>query len=252
MLTTSFALPRFLEREKAVTVTLALYDGGTALVPPSSGTYTLKDSSGATVMTGAITVPSSGSNANKATRAILSTELPSTLQLSDQWQEEWVLTMSDGSVETIRRDVYLCLRTLYPVVSEQMLMRRVADLQNMRASGSTDFSAYIEEAWEAVEAKLLNAGKRPFLITNAWALRSYHLALSLAYLFEDASTYMSGSGQYAERAKAFREEAAAAWDELQLEYDTTQTGLRGDTATAAGAPVIYTNRPPVWSTTGWQ
>lgn len=246
MISPDFDTPRFLERAKAVTVTMPLYDEGTSVSPPSSGTYNLYDLSGEVIFTGAVTIPSSGVNAGIATRALLVTDIPATLDLSESWLEEWVLTMPDGSVETIRRDVYFCLRTLYPVVNERMLARRVSDLQSLKAPSATSFAEQIREAWSVVETKLIQAGKRPYLITNAWALKGYHMALTLAYIFEDASTYMGDGGRYEERAKQFREEAEAAWDTLQLEYDDTQSGKRGDATVAAGPSVIYTNRPPAW------
>ena len=250
MLTTDFSTPRFLERAKAITVAMPLYGAGRGVVAPTSGTYNLYDADGAVVFTGAVTIPTSGTNTGIATRAILAADIPATLTLSDRWLEEWVLVVG-GVTETIRRDVYLCLRTLYPVVNERMIERRVSDLQSLKVAGSSDFSGYIEEAWAEVETRLIQAGKRPFLITNAWALRSYHLALVLNYIFQDASTYMADGGRYEARAKEASEEAEAAWDSMQLEYDDTQSGERGDATVASGPAVIYTNRPPLWSSTGW-
>lgn len=252
MLTADFSGPRFVERAKSITARMPLYDEGTSVSPPTSGTYSLYDANGAVILTGAITVPASGSFAGIASYSILAAALPSTLTLSDRWLEEWALTMPDGSVETVRRDVYLCLRTLYPVVSEKMLEGRVRDLQSLKAQSAASFSTYIEEAWAEVESRLIQAGKRPFLITNAWALRSLHMELTLAYIFEDAAIYMADGGRYEARAKQAHEAAKQAWESLQLEYDDSQSGDRGETTTAAGPAVIYTNRPPTWTTTGWR
>lgn len=246
MISTDFSAPRFVERAKTVTVSMPLYESGREVSPVSSGTYTLYDGNGTSMFTGAVTVPS-----GVATRVILSTDIPAATALSDRWLEEWVLTMVDGRVETVRRDVYLCLRTLYPPVNERMLERRISDLQNLRASTRADFSDYIVEAWAEVETRLIQAGKRPYLITNAWALRPLHMALCIKYIMQDASTYMGDGGRYEQRSKEAGEEADTAWDSLQLEYDDTESGERGNATTASGPAVIYTNRPPLWSRTGW-
>ncbi len=237
---TDFSAPRFLERAKTITVDMPLYQDGSSPVSVASGVYTLTDGNGTTQFTGATTQVS-----GTATRQILASNIPATLTLSDQWLETWVLTMTTGgSVETVRRDVYLCLRTLYPPVNERMLARRISDLDSFKRNDGDNFQGYIDEAWSDIESRLIQAGKRPFLITNAWALKAVHIERTIQLIFEDVSTYMGESGRYQTRGNDAKEAYDLAWDTLQLEYDDSQTGQRGQTTTASGPAVIYINRPP--------
>lgn len=240
MISTDYSLPSFIERAKTVTLSMAIYEDGPSPLAPASGTFTLYDQSKVVVVTGAVTITSS-----IATFQVTAAVLPTSTQLSAEWQEEWVLTLTDGRVETIRRDAYLCLRGLYNVVNEAMLLRRVSDLANLRHSSLASFQGYIDEAWSTVQGKLLQDGKRPYLVMNSWALKDVTLNYTLQYIFQDLETYMSGEGRYAKRAQEHGEAAEKAYTLLKLEYDLSQTNQRAnaDDSTAA-VPVIYTNTPP--------
>jgi hypothetical protein len=240
MISTDFSLPSFIERAKTVTLSMAVYEDGPNPVAPVSGTFTLYNQSKVVVVTGAVTVTSS-----IATFQVTAAVIPTATLLSAEWQEEWVMTLADGRVETIRRDAYLCLRGLYNPVNEAMLLRRVSDLQNLKHSSLTSFQGYIDEAWSTVEGMLLQDGKRPYLIMNSWALKEITLCYSLQYIFQDVETYMSGEGRYAKRAKEYSEAASAAYATLKLEYDFSETNQRAsaDDSTAA-ISILYLNTPP--------
>ena len=231
MLSAEFSLPRFIERAKAVTVTLTLRDGeyGAEI---SSGTYTLLDGDRTSIQAGAVTVTAVQGVASFAVLAASVTVDP-----ADDWQEEWAITLSSGEVHTIRRDVYVCRRLLYPVVSEAMLTKRVPDLLTICA----DPTPHLEEAWDDVQTRLLESGRRPYLTFNAWALKRVHVATTLAYIFRNAATYFEGVGRYATEAAAYKAEADAAFSEIRLEVDTTENLERDNADTNnAGAPFAGT------------
>lgn len=236
-LSTDFSLPTFLERAKTVTLSMPVYTTGASPTSPSSGTFTLYDGSKVVVVTGAVTVA-----ASVATFTVTAAVLPITLSLSDAWQEEWEMTV-DGVVETIRRDCYLCLRSLYNVVNEAMLLRRVTDLYNLKPASMANFQGFIDEAWASVQGRLLQDGRRPYLVMNSWALKDCALETTLAFIFSDLDTYM-GDGRY--QAKAAEHAAAAdkAFTLLRLEYDESETNQRASAVdSVAAVPVIYTNTP---------
>jgi hypothetical protein len=237
-ISTDFSLPTFYERDKSVTVSMPVFEFGAVPVTPTAGTFTLYDGSKVVVTTGAVTFV-----AGVATYRVLAAVLPVSVGLSDDWQEEWALTVG-GDVETIRRDAYLCLRSFYNVVNEMMLLRRVSDLNNLRPSSMSSFQGYINEAFAAVQTRLLQSGKRPFLVMNAWALKGVTLATTLQYIFSDLDTYM-GDGRYAAKTKEYAEEADKEFNSLKLEYDYSQTNQRANADDSAPAtPVIYLNTPP--------
>ena len=236
-ISTDYSLPTFLERAKTVVLTLPVYSGGSTPTEPSAGTFTLYDGSKAVITTGAVTI-----TAGVATFTVTAAMLPDTLPLSDAWQEEWVLTVG-GVVETIRRDCYLCLRSLYNVVNEAMLLRRVTDLYNLKPASMVNFQGFIDEAWSAVQGRLLQDGRRPFLVMNSWALKDTTLETTLAFIFADLDTYM-GDGRYQAKATEHREAAERAFTTLRLEYDESQGNERASAVDSVAAiPVIYTNTP---------
>jgi len=236
-ISTDFSLPTFLERAKTAVLSMPVYTSGSTPAAPTAGTFTLYDGNKAVITTGAVTV-----TAGVATYTVTDAVLPSTVALSDAWQEEWVLTV-DGVVETIRRDAYLCLRSLYNVVNEAMLLRRVTDLYQLKPASMTNFQGFIDEAWSTVQGRLLQDGRRPFLVMNSWALKDTTLDTTLAYIFDDLDTYM-GDGRYQAKAKEHREAAERAFTTLRLEYDESQENQRATAVdSVAAVPVIYTNTP---------
>lgn len=236
-ISTDYSLPTFLERAKTVVLTMPVYSGGSTPTEPSAGTFTLYDGSKAVITTGAVTI-----TAGVATYTVTAGVLPSTIALSDAWQEEWALTV-DGVVETIRRDCYLCLRSLYNVVNEAMLLRRVTDLYNLKPASMVNFQGFIDEAWSAVQGRLLQDGRRPFLVMNSWALKDTTLETTLAFIFDDLDTYM-GDGRYQAKSTEHREAAERAFTTLRLEYDESQGNKRASAVdSVAAVPVIYTNTP---------
>lgn len=232
-------LPSFYERTRSQTVTLPVYAAGMVPTVPTAGVFTLYDQSKTVVVTGATTVVDGVHQ-----YAVPGASLPDTLSLSGFWQEEWVMTFADGHVETFRRDAYLCLRLLHPVVTEPMLVRRVADLQTLRPPTLPDFSTYISEAWGIIQRRLLQDGKRPYMIMNDYAFADWHVALTLELVFLDLSTY-TGDGRFSERAMQYREDADKAYDKIRFEYDVAETNARASAAPSISAkPVLYTNFAP--------
>lgn len=232
-------LPSFYERTRSQTVSLPVYSAGAVPTVPVSGVFTLYDQSKAVIVSGATSVVDGVHQYTVPGSAI-----PDTVSLSGFWQEEWVFTFQDGHVETFRRDAYLCLRLLHPVVTEPMLVRRVADLQTLRPPTLSDYSTYIAEAWGIIQRRLLQDGKRPYMIMNDYAFADWHCALSLHLIFLDLSTY-TGDGRFSERAQAYHDEAVAAYDKIRFEYDVAETNARASAAPSISAkPVLYTNYAP--------
>jgi hypothetical protein len=231
MISAVFSLPRFLERAKAATVTLTLREGEYG-VAVSSGTYTLLDGDRTSIQTGAVTVTAVQGVVSFAVLAASVTVDP-----ADDWQEEWAITTSAGEVHTFRRDVFVCRRLLYPVVSEAMLVRRVSDLLTI----CPDPTPHLEEAWDDVQTRLIESGRLPYLTFNAWALKRLLLATTLAYIYRNAATYFENGGRYAMEAEAYRKEADAAFAELRLEIDASENLEREDAETNhAGTPFAGT------------
>ncbi len=236
-----YATPDYIQREAAQTIELPVYRDG-SLAVPSSGTVSVFDESGdAVVNEQAVTV-----SAGIGTHSILAATLPDTLTFSDRWQERWTLVMPDGLTYEFWRDAALVRRRLYPVVSDLDLTRLHTELRAWMAEDQSSLQNYIDSAWDAVQLRLHEAGRRPYLVMSPWSLRAVHLVLALAYTFRDYAA-SAGDGKYADLAEHYLSEHNAAWDRLQLVYDVDEDDVIDNAEQGlAGQPVLVTNVPGRW------
>lgn len=236
------SLPSFYRRGQAQRVTLPVYTTGSVPAIPTAGVFTLYDASKNVIVTGATSLDSD----NVSYYDVQDTDLPDTLALSSEYQEEWEFdydssVVPGGTSEIFRRDAFLCLRLLHPVVSEPMLKRLVGDLDNLRQANLSSFQPYLDETWAVIQRTLLQSGKRPYLVMNAYDFADWHKHLALESIFMDFETYM-GEGRYAKRAADHRALAERAYDSLKFEYDLTEQNKRTAASPSVGAvPVTYLN-----------
>ena len=237
MLSASFYLPRFVQRLKTITVDLTLSEDG-AVVAIDSATYSLYDENSVAIVDAetAVVAPLT----NVLTYEVTSAILPLETILSDNWLEEWVVTFTDGRVETVRREVSLCLRLLYPLVNDSDLLERHSDLTKLLADGEDDWHKPINAAWKGLNAKLLGTGKRPYLILSSWALRELHICMTLEIIFTDLQTYSGGGpGKYTDLSSKYNKCTEKLWGGLQLTMDSGETGKPADAVEDATSPVVY-------------
>lgn len=231
--TARIPVPYDIVRGQSTTLRCPVYRDG-ALVSPSSGTCTVYDSSSAIVSTGATTLSSSVSTY---------TFTPSSsLNLGEGWRVEWALTIS-SVVHVFRSDASLVRMALYPVVSDQDLIRRVSGL-NPSGGGPlstlTTYQDFIDEAWTTLVLRLISKGNRPALISSPSALREVHILLTLAHIFEDFAVRLREN--FAEDAARYREMYESEWSRLNFTYDTSDTGASPAARRAARGPVILSGR----------
>jgi hypothetical protein len=212
--TARFELPTELEQGRDNAVSCPVFRSG-SLVAPDSGTVSLFNSSG-TAVVDAATVTITG---NTATYTIPSATL-SGQSRSEGWRIEWVLTMPDGTVRTLDNEAMMVRRSLFPVVTESDLYRRASSLDPDSPhciTSETDFADKLDESWVTIMGRLLALGRRPHLILSPSALREVHLTHTLALIFEDLSA--RNADQYSETARMYREQQAAAWQDMRFQYD---------------------------------
>lgn len=217
-------LPDLFERGQANAMSCPLYTAG-ALVAPSSGTVTIYDGAGQVVSSPTVTITGSIATASYTP--------PTTLALDHRWRVEWALVVS-GATHTIRNEALLVRRRLYCPISEVDLYRRVSALDPSGDSAITarsDYSSYIDEAWNTIQQRLITAGNRPNLVVGPSALRSAAVALTLSLVFEDLATRLNPA--FAESAAMYRAEWAAEWGRVQLTYDIDDAGHGGNDKRAA-------------------
>ncbi len=229
-------LPDFLVRERDNLIECPVFSGST-LTAPSSGTVTVFKGNGEKLIDAqAVTVASS-----IATFNVAAATLPDTLSLEDNWLIVWKLTLA-GSDHIFQRMAALVRRELHPVVTETDLTAIHQDASDVLASGQT-LSAFLNEAWNMIQRRLLAVGRRPYLILSDFALFDCHRHLAAYLLFNDAASSV-GDGKWADMAEHHFQRYEQEWARLKLTYDIDQDGTPDPSEQGiAGPSAVYLGGP---------
>lgn len=218
--------PEILEAGASNTITCPVYRDG-AVVAPTAGTLTVWNASNTKIVdASAVTISSS-----VATYTVTSGMLTGQTN-SDGWRFEWSLTIAGSSV-VFRRDGSLVYRRLYPVVTDADLLRSHTDLTRRTPSTETSYQDYLDEAWARIESRLINTGKRPWLIMSPSALRDVHVYLTLALVFRDFATGGDGSAEW-QMMVHYEALYADAWGELTFPEASPTSGQEADPSRRRG------------------
>lgn len=212
------------------TITAPVYLSG-ALVVPVSAECSVYDDNGGLVTTVAATIV--GSIATVVVPgATTAGRMP-----ADGWRLEWLLTLAAGALRA-RTDAALVRRVLYPVVTDLDLYRVAPALQpgDGAITRRTNYQPFLDEAWQRIEDRLVQAGRRPWLIISPGSLRQCHLLGTLILIFEDLAM-QNGTG-LAEAAAKYRQDYEAEWGRIVLTYDADNDG-QADTRLGAKPAVIW-------------
>jgi len=214
---TGIELPYAIERGRTNLIRCPVYRSG-ALVAPGSGVATVYDRAGSVASTGAVTVVGSVAQYTVPSLAAYAYD--------DGWRVEWALSMPDGVTHTFPASAALVRTAPRPEVTDVSLFRRVSSLDPNGAAPITSletYQDYIDESWVEIQRRLFQAGRRPWLIVDATALREPHLLLTLALIFEDLATRLNPA--YSEQADRYRAHFSDAWARVSFEYDTDGDGI---------------------------
>lgn len=232
--TARFLAPDMLERGRANTISCPIYSGG-SLVEPASGTVSVYDEGNTAIVSAqAVTVTS-----KVATYAISALTLPDTLQLAERWRVEWTLVIS-GATYVFRNDAALVRMSLFPVVADADLFRRVSALNPVGTapiSSLTSFQDYLDEAWATIMLRLIGRGNRPNLIMSPSSLRQVHLTLTLHLIFADLATRLNEA--YLAQADAYHDQYTKAWEDLRFDYDEDEDGQADSAGKRSAHPTIW-------------
>lgn len=240
------APPYYLEREQDNVLTLGVYRDG-ALVAPSSAVFTLQF--GSTKVVDARTATITGSQAQVTVTA---SDVAS-YSYSPGWFGVWALTMPDGHVHTIRKTASLCRVKLSCPATVGQLLTRFPDLNSYLPSGQSTWQPQLDKAWEEVQMWLEGQGRRPYLITDGYALLPLVEAMALDMIFELLAGSGDPSNSWQARAETWRSRAEHAKGAIKLEYDDTDSGSTSKKTGASatiwtnGYNVRYPSAKPRWA-----
>lgn len=200
-----FSGPEIIEAGRDNIVSCSVYYDG-AIVTPSAGTLTVTRPNNATVSAGVV------SFAGGVASSTISASALAAIQPEDGWRFDWAMTIA-GVVRTGTNDGALVYRRLYPVITDADLLRAHTDLARRMPTTETSYQDYLNEAWARIESRLINSGKRPWLIMSPSALRDVHTYQTLVLIFRDFATGGSQSAEW-EMMVHYEQLLTGAWAEL--------------------------------------
>lgn len=232
-----FPVPDVLQRGAANTLRCPISESGVA-VAPTSGTITITDGAG-TVQVSAATATISSSVAT------YSYTPAATLQLGERWVVEWSLVTSTYGTLTFRNDAMLVRNLIYCPISVDDLWPLEPALQPSGSDAQTamtvaDFDAKLEEAWITVQNRLIQMGKRPYLVIGANALREVVQHQTLVLVFRGLETRLPNA--YAEKANRYHALLEEAWTRARLTYDEADDGKPDEGRRAARPSALWIGR----------
>jgi len=239
---TRYVLPEMLQRATEQVMELQVYRSG-QLQAPSSGTVSLLKGDGTAIVDAQEVTVSDG----VATYTVGAALLPATEGVSTLWQVRWSLVMPDGRTYLFTRECWLVLRRLYPVVTQADMVRLHSELETWFSAGKRTAQSYLDAAWDRLQLRLLENGKRPNLVLSAGSLYGVHLDLTLSYTFRDCAASTSSSGQYEKLAEHYAQSYENSWAALQFTYDFDEDGAPdGDEQQRGAEALMATVVPGRW------
>lgn len=236
----------YIERDRPTVLSVGMYASG-ALVAPSSGTVSVYNASDAAVVSGA-TATITGSRATYTVQAAsVSAEA-----LGAGWRVEWSLTMPDTYVHLVRQSASLVrVRHVCPVTDADLYALH-PDLASYLPNGQTDWSTQIVTVWEDAQGWLESRGRRPYLVTDASALRAWIRSAALAVICRMQAGDGDQSNKWAMLADMYEAKAGTERDTLSLEYDEADIGRSDGTQRAATRPTLWLGGAPRSPIAGWR
>jgi len=233
--------PTIIEQGSDSVITCPLYRSG-VLVAPSSGTVTIYGAGNAVIVSAAaVTITSS-----IATYSVLSTATAG-LVPAEGWRIEWTLLLSTGRTRTIRTDGVLVMRRMYPVITDVDLLQLHPELTRLMPPTESNYQDYIDAMIAEAEGRLVAAGRRPWLIISAHALREYTLNGALAKIWRSLATGGTGTREW-DLSEHYRSQSAAEWEKLALVYAAETTAAPSDAAgkRRGASPTVWLSGRQGW------
>lgn len=212
-----YQLPRFYVLGQGATPTWDIYDAAGDQQTITSGTFTLKQ--GAEVLLDGVSLTAGP----PATYTVPSTTFDGRALTGDLLER---INVVIGGVDRVfTRPAYLCRSVYVPTITDTDLTTRHSELADWLSARSdiTSYQKYRDEANVMIQTRLLETGRRPYLVFDQYAFRLPHINLTLHLIFQDAETSV-GNGKYRRLAELYEKRWMGAWDRLRTRLDEDQSG----------------------------
>lgn len=207
-----------LERGQANTLRLRLYRSGAPVVP-STVTVSVYDGSDAAIVDEETATIGDGESTYTVAGAT-TTDLP----LGSAYRVVWT---ADGRTYDI--PAALCRRLVYPTITDIDVRRRwpYLDAGNRGTLTATStWQGLIDDAWLTIQHRLIEAGRRPWLVLSPSSLREPHLLLAGARIHDALAS--RGNPVMQDRAMQLHAQWEASWGRVSMDYDEDGDGRVDD------------------------
>ncbi len=227
-----------LQREESNTTELLIYRDGQQVVP-SSAKYTLIRPDGVGVVQDAV-VTITGAGTLQYTHP--ANHFPSTITLGEGYIQTWETTIGTETY-SFRRTAALCLKKLYPTVSDADLEQEYTDLASLRPSSMTSYQGYIDSSWYEILRRIRRTGMGyEYLILSPESFHDALLNLALYKIFRDfhSSLGQGANARFFDLANQHYSHYNAEYDAINFIYDHDHNNTADDPDTRTrGRPVVY-------------
>ena len=226
-------LPVMIERGKTTSLTLTLFtDAGVAEAGQSSATLSVF--AGGKTILDAVAADSVEPPVYSMAGSV-TTDAP----LSTEWLLEWKVVEPGPVTVTYHEAAYLVRRELLSTITDTDLLKYHSDLlTDHLGPDDTTFVDKRREAWVHVQKHLINNGRRPDLIIDAWELRELEIFKTLEMVFRDSSQEI-GDARYTDLAAEYSQMYRDAWAQVNFRYDDDEDGKVDEDDTQSAASVLW-------------
>ncbi len=233
-------LPRVVQIGRAASLTLPVHSDAGGQQTASSGTLTVTVG-GVTVLNEVSVTPGP-----PASYALLAAST-SSLGPSESWVETWTLAGLDRFTHT----GYIVRQAYYSHLTDSAMEDVHPELLSLLPPGEVTAERARRAASGWLQRRLLNKGRRPWLVWDQWALHEPELWRALGIWANDAALRVNGGGaasEYKARAKEYMDRADAEFDAVSFRYDSEQTGvIDAEDVATAGPSVIMIGQGRPWA-----
>lgn len=222
------SLPVTIERGADSVLTLDLRDSAGNVVIPSSVSVSVR--SGSEVLT---TISADVSSAGEVT-ADLPGDDTADWALTDSILLVWSATV-DGTVYTYRVPGAVCLNAYESTLTADDVFSRYPALR--AAVDASDVGTIITSTYGEVQRRIMERGRRPYLIIDRWAVADAHLELALWRVMAAADNALSDD-RWARAAADHEEGFKSRWAALSFRYDLAESGDVGAAEPEPASPVL--------------
>jgi hypothetical protein len=224
-------LPRIVQIGRAASLTLPVETDAGAAQTASAGTLTV--TVGGTTVLDAVAI-TLGPPASYALLAASTEDLAP----SESWVETWTLTGIDRFVHT----GYLVRQGYFSHLTDSAMEDVHAELLTLLPPGETTAERFRRSASGWLQRKLLNKGRRPWLVWDQWALHEPELWRALGLWASDAAMRTANDAaqaDYRQRSRDYLDRADALFGEVAFRYDADQSGILDSTQQTTAAPGVF-------------